>query len=238
MSFHTLTQNESSRREMKIIKKTTALIGVLILTLVIAGCSTPKAKVPDLSGSDPTSAKSVLTNLGFVPTLEEIYSETVDPNIVIKTKPAFGTEVDPNSKITIVLSKGPKIIQSEDSQLSWTNVAYGQDDWNFENPYIEDGKLHVKFTAVTFMENVKWKDDNENGHGFGLASITDTFDKSIPLQINWEKQYTSYGDEQNFEVVVPVTDLEVQKPTNLFMKLYAYIDGSYDEISADLSITW
>ena len=223
---------------MKNITKALAVLSSVVLTIALSACSTPKAKVPDLSGSDVVSAKAVLTNLGFVPTVEEAYSDKVDEDLVIKTKPAFGEEVDPNSKVTIVISKGPKVVYSADSQLSWTYVSYGDDEWNFDNPYIEEGKLHVNFTSVKFMASVKWKDDLENGHGFGLASITDTFDKSIPLQINWDKQYNGYGDEQSFEVVVPVTDLEVQKPTNLYMKLYAYVDGSYDEISADLSITW
>jgi len=210
----------------------------LALSVALTGCSTPKAKVPDLSGSDLTSAKAVLTNLGFVPTVQEIYSDKVNEDLVVKTKPAFGTEVDPNTKVTIIISKGPKTVYSSDSQLTWTYLSYGEDKWNFTNPYIEEGKLHIDFTSVKLMANVKWKDDLENGHGFGLASITDTFDKSIPLQINWDRQYSSYGQDQSFEVVVPVTDLEVQKPTNLFLKLYAYVNGSDDEISVDLSITW
>jgi hypothetical protein len=223
---------------MKTLSKPLALVTAVLMTLTLASCSSPKAKVPDLSGSDLASAKTVLTNLGFVPTIQEAYSDKVEADLVIKTKPAFGTEVDTNSKVTIVISKGPKTIYAADSQLLWTYVSYGEDDWNFDHPYIEEGKLHVKFTSVTFMASVKWKDDNENGYGFGLASITDTFDKSIPLQINWDKQYNGYGDEQSFEIVVPVTDLEVQKPTNLYLKLYAFIDGTDDEVSADLSITW
>jgi hypothetical protein len=218
--------------------KSIAVSILLALSIALTGCSAPKAKVPDLSGSDLTSAKAVLTNLGLVPTVQEIYSDTVDADLVVKTKPAFGTEVDPNAKVTIIISKGPKTVYASDSQLSWTYVSYGEDDWNFSNPYIEDGKLHVDFTSVKLMANVKWKDDQDNGYGFGLASITDTFDKSIPLQLNWNRQYSSYGEEQSFEIVVPVTDLEVQKPTNLYMKLYAYVDGSDDEVSVDLSITW
>jgi len=210
----------------------------IVLTATLTACSSPKAKVPDLSGSDLASAKTLLTNLGFVPTVEEIYSDSVDTDLVVRTKPQSGSEVDPNSKVTVIISKGPKTVQSSDSQLSWTYVSYGEDKWEFENPYIEEGKLHVKFNPVKFMASVKWKDNQNNGYGFGLASITDTFDKSIPLQINWDRQYSSYGQAQSFEVVVPVTDLQVQKPTNLYMKLYAYVDGVDTSISADLSITW
>ena len=219
-------------------KRTLSLILALSLVSFLSACSSPKATIPDISGSDLDSAKTILTNLGFVPTVQESYSDDVEAELVIKTKPAFGREVEPNSKVTIIVSKGPKTILSSDSQLSWTYVSYGEDDWNFESPYIEDGKLHVNFTSVKFMASVKWKDPNENGHGFGLASITDTFDKSIPLQINWKRQYSGYGQKQSFEVVVPVTDLDVQTPTNLYLKLYAYINGSDETISANLSITW
>jgi hypothetical protein len=98
--------------------------------------------------------------------------------------------------------------------------------------------LHVKFTKVNLQAVVKWKDDQKNGYGFGLASISDTFNKTVPLQINWERQYSNFGQSQAFEVVVPITDLDVQRPTNLYMKLYAYIDGSDEEVKLDLSITW
>ena len=214
------------------------LVLVAALTLSSSACGQSKIKVPDLAGSDLDSAKILLTNLGLVPVVTEEYSDEVEVDFVIGTEPAAGEGVDPSSKVTVVLSNGPSLVTAADSTMSWTYVSYGEDEWNFESPYIEEGKLHVKFSDVKLKAAVKWKDDQQNGYGFGLASITDTFDKTVPLTINWGRQYSSFGQSQDLEVVIPLTDLDIQKPTNLYMKLFAYIDGSDEEVKLDLSVTW
>ena len=220
------------------IRPFVAFSTITALAVTLTGCGASKVKLPDLAGSDLASAKTLITNLGLVPVVTENYSDDVESELVIGTAPPAGIEVEPSSKVTIWISKGPKLVTSANSTMSWTYVSYGDDDWNFASPYIEEGKLHIKFTDVKLMATVKWKDDQKNGYGFGLASITDTFNKTVPLQINWDKQYNGYGKSQDLEVVIPMTDLDVQRPTNLYMKLYAYIDGSDDEVKLDLSITW
>ena len=123
--------------------------------------------------------------------------------------------------------------------MSWTNVSYyGSDDWHFESPYIDRGKLHINFVKVSLKASVKWKDDNNIGSGFGIASITDTFAKSVPLAINWDQQSHGYGKSQSFEVVVPVTDLEDQKPTTLYLDLYAFVNGASTSIPITIHATW
>lgn len=224
---------------MKIAIRTLAGLAVVAaLTLSVSACAPSKVKLPDLAGSDLSSAKILLTGLGLVPVVAEEYSDEVSAELVIGTDPFAGTEVDPSSKVTVLISKGPRLVTAADSTMEWTYVSYGEDDWNFENPYIEEGKLYIKFSDVKLMAKVKWKDDQNTGDGFGLASITDTFDKTVPLTINWQRQSSSYGQSQDLVVVVPLTDLDNQKPTNLYMKLFAYIDGSDEEVKLELSVTW
>jgi hypothetical protein len=220
------------------IRSLLSITAVTVLAVSLTACGTSKIKVPDLAGSDLDSAKILLTNLGLVPIVTEEYSDDVAEDAVIGTEPNAGFDADPSAQVTILISKGPKLVYSANSTMQWTYVSYGEDEWQFENPYIEDGKLHIKFTNVKLQAVVKWKDEQGNGYGFGLASITDTFNKTVPLQINWERQYSNFGQSQDLEVVVPMTDLDVQRPTNLYMKLYAYIDGSDEEVKLDLSITW
>ena len=215
------------------------VIPLVVSVLLIASCSAGGVKIPDLSGTDVDSAKTLVTNIGLVATVSEEYSDTVETGLVIKTKPPAGNTVDQNSKLEIIVSKGPKTVVSKDSQISWTNVSYyGADDWNFESPYIEDGELKIKCTDVKLAASVKWRDTQKNGYGYGLASITDTFDKSIPLTINWGKQYVAAGNKQNLEIVIPVTDLDVQKPTTLYLKLYGAIGGQDDTVLVTFNITW
>ena len=220
----------------------TKFLGVfagLISVLLLAACGAGGVKIPDLSGTDLASAKTLVTNLGLVATVTEQYSDDVETGLVIKTKPPAGTTVDQSSKLKIIISKGPKIITSKDSQISWTNVSYyGSDDWNFSSPYIEDGNLKINCTDVKLAASVNWREDQTNGYGYGLASITDTFDKSIPLKLLWDKKYVSYGQKQDLKIVIPVTDLDVKKPTTLFLKLYGEINGDDSAVYLTFNITW
>lgn len=216
-----------------------SLAVIAVLALALASCSSPKVKVPDLSGTDVSSAKSIITGLGLVPTVEEEYSDEIEAELVISTDPVSGMEVEPNSKVKIVVSKGPSRIDSADSTITWTYVSsYGKDEWNYYAPYIEDGKLHINCHDVKFSSSVKWRDPQSEGEGFGQASITDTFDKSVPLRIIWKKQSVSYGEKQDLEIVIPVTDLDVQKPTTLYLRLFAEINGEQQDVKLTFTITW
>jgi len=215
------------------------VIPLVIGALLLAGCSAGGVKIPDLSGTDVDSAKTLVTNLGLVATISEEYSDTAETGLVVKTKPPAGNSVEQNTKLEIIVSKGPRIVVASDAQISWTNVSYyGDDDWNFAAPYIEDGELKIKCSDVKLAASVKWRDTQKNGYGYGLASITDTFDKSIPLTINWSKQYVAAGNKQDLEIVIPVTDLDVQKPTSLYLKLYGAISGQDDTVLVTFNITW
>ena len=220
----------------------TKFLGVftgLISVLLLAACGAGGVKIPDLSGTDLDSAKTLVTNLGLVATVTEQYSDEVETGLVMKTNPPAGTTVDQSSKLKIIISKGPKMITSKDSQISWTNVSYyGSDDWNFSSPFIEDGKLKINCNDVKLAASINWREDQDNGYGYGLASITDTFDKSIPLKLLWDRKYVSYGQKQDLEIVIPVTDLDVKKPTTLYLKLYGEINGDDDTVYLTFNITW
>ena len=139
---------------MKSKYKVALLASVLLATFFLGGCSGSTVKVPDLSGTDVGSAKTILTNLGLIPTTESIYSESVAEGLIVKTRPAAGQGVPPNSKVKIYISQGPQVVTAQDSQITWTNVSYGSDDWSFNEPYIDSGKLYIDFVKVKLMANL------------------------------------------------------------------------------------
>jgi hypothetical protein len=83
-----------------------------------------------------------------------------------------------------------------------------------------------------------WHDPTSLGTGFGEAAITDTFDKVVPLLVVFENEETPANEWQTVSIRVPLSDLDVQKPTTVYMRLFAWIRGSYQEIPLTLTMSW
>jgi hypothetical protein len=221
---------------MKIRKASLILVSLVVSTLLV-GCSSG-VSVPDVVGSDETTAKSVIAALGVVPTVVEENSEFIESGVVIRSDPEAGSTLEPGSKVELVISKGPSRINSKNSTLEWYSISSGQDAWEFEAPYIEDDTLHVDFPSVKLKANVEWKDEYDSGAGFGQASIRDTFDKAVPIEILYDKKKSSYGQKQKLKVEVPLSDLDVDRPTTVYLQLVAFVNGTERQIKLTLNMTW
>jgi hypothetical protein len=222
---------------MMLTKSAHSVSIALILSIFLSGCSSSIA-IPDVAGSDVDTAKAVISSLGLVPTVEEEYSEFIASGLIIRTDPKNGEQLSAGSKILLVLSKGPRRVETKNSTLEWTNLTYGQDKWEFTAPYIEDDTLNIDFSSVVFKAKVEWKDEQENGYGFGQAAINDTFDKAVPLKILYKKQTHSAGQKQDFTVQVPLSDLNESKPTTMYLQLVALVNGYEQDINLTLTATW
>ena len=69
--------------------------------------------VPDVSGQDRAAAEAALTEAGFTPAVEEVYSETVDRGVVIEQAPASGRAAR-DSSVTLQVSRGPELVTIPD----------------------------------------------------------------------------------------------------------------------------
>jgi hypothetical protein len=212
-------------------------LGLLLsVSLLITACSAG-TKVPDVSGADAETAKTVLTSLGFIPTVTERASDSIDAGIVIESNPPADETLTPGSKVEVVVSSGPRLITSVDGTAQWTGINTDQ-EWQYDYPYIEDGTLYITFIDLAFEATVEWWDPNMNGNGFGQASISDTFDKTVPIKFDWDRQSNEYGQGQTISLEIPIRDLDVQKPTTMFLKLFSEVNGQYKEIGLDLTFAW
>lgn len=220
------------------MNKSVGLLASIFIVLGLSGCGTQGIEVPDVVGTDTATAKSVLSSLGLIPVEKLVNSETVDAGNVIQTDPPIGAVSDPGSKIELQISSGPKLLQAKASTIEWQNVAYSMDNWEFSNPTIEDGTLKIEITEANLKAKVKWKDTYNEGAGYGNASINDSFDKAVPLKIIFDKQTYSSGEKQKLTLEVPVSDLENQKPTTIYLELYASVNGVDTAIELTFTMTW
>jgi serine/threonine-protein kinase len=74
----------------------------------------PSVQIPDLVGKTKDEGTNALSTLGFQLSVTEEYSESVDSGKVIRTTPVGGTAVTKSAQVTLVVSKGPEMIEVPD----------------------------------------------------------------------------------------------------------------------------
>ncbi|MBR2952886.1 MAG: zinc ribbon domain-containing protein [Clostridia bacterium] len=131
-----------------------------------------------------------------------------------------------NSNVDI----GP--IYASDSVIRWYSVDSVKDEYNLYTPYIENGYLYIDIeTQINASNTVQYR-------GFGSASVTDTYDKVVPIKYEYEKSTVTKGEYQDITIRVPLQDLDVQKPTTLYCKLAVYYAGNHKDINLEFNISW
>ena len=194
--------------------------------------------VPQITDVDEETAKSLLISCGLIPTVKYESSDTIAKGNVIRTEPAAGSAVKKNSLVTIYISEGPSYVEAVNSYANWWFVSIGEDEWEFYNPYIMGDKLYIECFNVVLAADVKWKDRYNEGKLMGVASVNDTYDKTVPVFAKYTKQYWSAYEPQSFTLEVPLRDLDVEKPTSLFFRLSAEVDGKSTDVEIHFSISW
>jgi hypothetical protein len=211
-------------------------IAIVATVSLLTACSSG-IQVPDVSGSDAETAKTVIAALGLVPTLEEKFSDSVEAGIVMGSDPSAGVAQSSGGKVKLLVSAGPKRLTSTNGTANFTNVSPGE-DWNYDYPYIEDGTLVIELFEVKFDSEVKWWDPTGNGRGFGEASIKDTFNKTVPIELMWTKQSNKRDQTQDFTLRIPLSGLDVQELSSMFVRLFAEVNGRYQEIWMSFTFAW
>ena len=87
-------------------------VGLFLLWNLLSGPSTPEAPatvaVPDLSGLSEQEATDMLIGEGFGIAFRRTPSVEVAEGLVISTEPAAGEDVEPGTKVTLIISAGPE----------------------------------------------------------------------------------------------------------------------------------
>lgn len=197
-------------------------------------------KLPDVSETDFDSAKAVLINKGFLIVVEEAYSYTVKPGAVIKTKPKGEVLLEENSKVVLVVSKGPRTITCKDATIAWHHIDPNKPDtWNFSAPEIIEDKLYI-LCEPTFGIDFTFK-----GTGFGVANIKDSFEKKVPLTIVDEKlkqlpdsKQVKKGEKTAFNICIPLAQLDSDRPTHVACELTILVGNQEKDIDIEFNISW
>lgn len=205
------------------MKKMSTIILLIALSFLIAGCNS--IKIPDLVGLEESHATDALKNNGFLVQIQKEYDDKVPKGSVMKTDPLSGVPVDKESKVVLYISKGPKMIQSKSSVLSWYSV-YGSngDNWEFENPRIEEENLVMRMRPeINSKYEISWDE-------YGSSTLKDGSNKSFPVKFTKTLDY--------YVLEIPLGDLEDKRVTSIDIILYYKIDGKQRSTDFSLVISW
>lgn len=231
-----------------------SVLAVVMCCCILCACApVPEAtqapavnliKIPDIEKLDVETAKILLAGKGLIPKVEYEYNNDYDYDLVIRTSPAIGSEVEEDAPVILYVCKGPSFYELPDSVgymedvhnidgFSWGDNGEVQTK-GFYTPYVQGGYLYIPmFLKCTSKYSIEFYDD------FGTASINDTFDKTVPIQVIYSfKEVNNEGGETNFEVKIPLSDLGVQKPTNIYIEFDFFVNNERETFRARFDLSW
>lgn len=230
------------------MKKAIAVLLMLCLCGAMCACAAqqqqPKIKIPDIEKMDVTTAKTLLAGKGLIPKIEYEYNNEYDYDLVIRTEPAVNSEVEEDTPVTLYVCKGPQYYELPDAVGRMWNVnniddfSWGDDGKpqtkGFYTPYVEAGYLYIPmFLKCTSQYSIEFYKD------FGTASINDSFDKTVPIEVIYDnKTVNNKGETTDFKVKVPLSDLGVQRPTNIYIEFDFYVNSQREDFKAGFDLTW
>lgn len=212
--------------------KKTIVIGVsIVLALILLIVVLLGNRVPNVIGVEENSAKDILIGKGYSPVIVYENDNSQPAGCVVGTNPGYGSRLGNGGQVTMYVSAGKASASS--SVLHWHHVTGSQDDdYNFTNPYVKNNYLYLEAemrleTNYTVLLR-----------GFGTASINDTFDKTVPLEYEYEKATVVKGEYQKVTIRIPLADLDEQRPTTIYLRLATYVAGRNEDVRLELDMTW
>lgn len=225
------------------MKKIVYIFLVTICSLLLLACgeknSISQLQIPDVVDITITDGKNVISSMGIIPYIEYEYNDTIAPDNIIRSIPNAGETINKGEKVTLIVSKGPEMLRSKDSYANWTYITYGvKDNWEFSHPYIKDNTLYIECNNVTFGTAMTWRDRYNEGCASGTACINDTFDKVVPVRLEFTKPNFLANESQSFKIKVPLENLDVKKPSNMYFKIGINVGGQDRDLLFNFSMTW
>ncbi len=210
------------------------MVTIAILVCLVSSSCAKKVTIPDLSNVAIEDARNVLTNAGLIPSVEYEYSDDYAEGIVIKTDPAIGEQVELQTKVNLIVSKGPEYVDAKNSSVSWYVTDSSEDEWNLYKPYIHEDAIYIE-CLPRFANAMMWKGDSV---GFGVASTDETFATSVPVTVQYKDQKNAAGTEQDIFLIIPLNGLNNERPSNVYTKLYTIINDEEVDVRVNFTIEW
>ena len=231
----------------KIFFRFVSLIIVFIYCINTSACfAFQETNLPIIKTVKIPDVKTLIISKGLIPKVEYEYNNGYTCDSVIRTEPAIGSEVEEDTSVTLYVCKGPAYYVLSDSvgrmwnidgieDFIWQSEANdGHGTKGFSDVWVENGYLNVNMYL-----GCKSEYDIEFYGDFGIASINDTFDKTVPIKVLYtSKKVDNNGSLTGFGVKIPLNDLGVQKPTNINIEIDFLVNKERKPFRASFDLSW
>ncbi len=198
----------------------------------------PSVTIPDLAGVDETSAVASVSGKKLLPIVEYEYSDDYQKGNVIRTKPAAGSVVEEDTRVTIYVSKGPSIIVATDGTVGWYSVdSKKEDDWDLNYIKIEKEYLYI-YCAITPGVSFKIRNFSNvqtSSYSDSIPANLVTYFAQTQLDDNTE---VKSGETFYFSFKIPMNRLNSERPTHIETKTKITYKGKTDTLYAEFDIVW
>lgn len=230
---------------MKLFKKLLCVLLAFIMVTSLCACGA-NITIPDVEKLDVDTAKTLLAGKGLIPKVEYEYNNDYDYDLIIRTEPSIGSKVSEDTPVTLYVCKGPSYYKLPNNTVGrmwdingiegfeWSENYDGTETKGFYTLYVKEGYLYIPmYLKCVSQYKLAFYDD------FGTASINDTFDKTVPIEIIYDsKAVDNKGGKTSFEAKIPLSDLGVQKPTNINLRFDFLVNDKRETFQAAFDITW
>lgn len=207
-------------------------------SFVVLKLSKNPTAVPDVVGASEAFAKQELEKACYRMQTAKSYYTTERAGTIVAQDPVAGETLEADTEVQVMASSEVSgATRTEDSVGSWSYLGPQEEEWAFRGPFEIDGKLYIPIEAA-FSASMSWRDSSGSGTGFGTAIIVDEFNKEVPVEVLYGRQNIPSGEIQNFTAVIPLTDLDDQTPTKVFLYLSVEVGGTSKNLTADFTMTW
>ena len=199
--------------------------------------STGPTEIPDVVGQVEARAEQLIERACYSVETRQYYT-TESREKVVAVEPSPGAILEAGDTVKLMSTKPVEgETRSEDSVGRWSYLGPSEEEWSFRGPFELNGDLYIPIEAA-FSTAMEWRGDNEEGEGFGTAVIVDQFNKEVPVTVQFGKKSVPAGEPQNFTAVIPLTDLDDQTPTKVYIYLAVDVGGTNRNVTAEFTMTW
>ncbi len=228
--------------------KLTAILLIFCSCLTVVSCSgnnappeeTKTIEIPDILGLDETTAKTLLAGKGLIPKVQYDWNSDYPEGQVAISNPAVGSVLEEDDVVTLTISKGPIYYALKDTVGYMKNIhnvdafSWEDDTKGFYGAYrFEDDLCIEMYIKCVSIYSISFYGE------FGSASLTDTFEKTVPIDVEYSnKTVNANGEKTAFTVSIPLLDLGEKKPTNVYVKLDFVVGGERETFEAGFDLSW
>lgn len=186
--------------------------------------------VPDVTGCDEETAKTILLNQGLIPVISEEpkYSDVVQYGMVCETNPAINSNVAKNTKVNIYKSRGVQTYSLTSYHCTWVDYSWWKEQYKINSASVFDGILTISLSHNCSEE-------------YTFDNITDAVVDGVKTKANVSSNRYSVSNQEyvnDLTVTIDLNSINSYKPSKIDLDLGYNWMSRYSTSNFSANLVW